>query len=447
VLAIAPRCGPLTQQWAYCFLVEAPMRCSTCVLALAAAGVSTECTNQVTDTRAVVDEHPRLALEPDETGTPGNRDVGILRRSIVDGANGRGAVSSAERSQSAREPDVDGKIVGVHEDRVCGLAFSADETRLFASDIEGHVRIWSARGGDSGTTPTPIRERWLVHDEVCALARSPDGRMIAAGSWDKSVYLLDSATLETKRTLHGEERGVSAVTFSPDGTAVAAAGLGKVIRVWDSHAGRLVHSLTGHTGVVQSLAYTPDGRFLVSAGNDGTARLWDATSGALTTTIADPGTEIMRLAITADGEHLLLGEMGDARPELSRVAIWNLATHELEHVLLHDAAVYAVDLGPSGRWAASAPLREGIAVWDTATGLVYRELRGHTDAVHVLTFSPSGARLASGSGRGKRLGYPGEDNTVRVWDLSRLAERAGRGIGHGWSRLPGRSIPEVGSGR
>jgi WD40 repeat protein len=61
---------------------------------------------------------------------------------------------------------------------------------------------------------------------------------------------------------------VNSVAFSPDGRLLASGSNDKTVKVWEVASGRAVRTLTGHTWPVLSVAFSPDGRLLASGSVD-----------------------------------------------------------------------------------------------------------------------------------------------------------------------------------
>ncbi|MBV9313587.1 MAG: hypothetical protein JO100_07485, partial [Pseudonocardia sp.] len=76
------------------------------------------------------------------------------------------------------------------------------------------------------------------------------------------------------RTLKGHTNWVRGVAFSPDGRLLATTSYDRTVRVWDPATGAHLRTLEGHTNWVNGVAFSPDGRLLATASRDRTVRLW-----------------------------------------------------------------------------------------------------------------------------------------------------------------------------
>src|SRR5215470_17341074 len=122
-------------------------------------------------------------------------------------------------------------------------------------------------------------------DSVWAVAFSPDGKMLASGSIDKTLKLWDVASHQLLATLEGHSDSVAAVAFSPDGKSLASGSVDKTLKLWDVASRQLLATLEGHSTSVRAVAFSPDGKTLASGSIDKTLKLWDVASCQLLATL------------------------------------------------------------------------------------------------------------------------------------------------------------------
>jgi hypothetical protein len=77
----------------------------------------------------------------------------------------------------------------------------------------------------------------------------------------------------------GPAKAVTAVAWSPNGRLLAGCSQDRSLRIWDAATGRVVRLLFGQQSWLESVAFSPDGSYLAGAEEQGAVRLWDATCG------------------------------------------------------------------------------------------------------------------------------------------------------------------------
>jgi WD40 repeat protein len=306
-----------------------------------------------------------------------------------------------------------------HTDAVYALAVSPDGSVVATGSQDRTARLWDAK---TGKLLHVLGGHGLYVESVDF---SPDGERVATGSF-REARLWETKTGKLVAYLHGSV----AVAFSPDGKVLAGSTPNKTIALWDGRTGALLRELPASQGWVRNVAFSPDGSRLAAAGYD-SVRLWDTKTDAVVMS-HKPVHTVHDIHFSRDGAWL-------AAESTARMPLWEAKTGKLMRLL--DG--YQLDFSPDGKVVAVTG-KDRVELQETATGKVLRAVPGGrgvllpngtlvTSGLHgpLSVMDPgSGKLLARGaethadqvlsvafSSDGKALFAGQKDGAVRRWDL------------------------------
>jgi WD40 repeat protein len=218
----------------------------------------------------------------------------------------------------------------------------------------GMLSMWDLKDGKF------VRELATPGAEVLAIAVSAEGRALASGDVDGNLDIWDLKSGAKSRS-EKQEHAIEAVTFSTDGKLLAVGDGNRTARLMDAASGQVTRTLHSRS-YIESLDFSPDGNTLAAGTRDPGLELWDLRTDAASRTLV------------ATGDHF-------------------------------DAMAGFVAFSPDGRFVTCGGHGKDIAVFDAASGTLFKELRGHAHPVTRVAFLPDG-RLVSG----------GEEQMVKMWD-------------------------------
>ena len=129
-----------------------------------------------------------------------------------------------------------------------------------------------------------------------------DGNILASGSDDGKIRLLDSKRWDTFALLTEHREGVTDLAWSSDSQKLASTSFDKTVRIWQLQ--RLVansQELKGHTSAVYCLSWLSTQPLLVSSGNDNTICIWNLSLAKPARVLEGHTDRVTSVSICADG--------------------------------------------------------------------------------------------------------------------------------------------------
>ena len=284
----------------------------------------------------------------------------------------------------------------------------------------GQVAVWSAKDGQLLLRPRRLAEK------VTGVAFSPDSSRLATSSADRTIRIWDAVTGQELLVLAGHEDPVNDVVFSHDGKLLVSASGDGTIRIWDARTDPEVLTLHGHRQQVTSISFDSKGKTLASSSSaEGAIRIWDTAKLRQSAVIHQESARLVAFSPVND-THLAsfsFTNMGKIWDTTSRREVLTLSGNE-------NHTVYGVAFSQAGRLLASAGEAacspDGVfcghvALWDASTGKRLLDFGSWQADDERLAAAGVGGAIAYGVAfhpDGKQFAYARSDYTVRICTIS-----------------------------
>jgi WD40 repeat protein len=218
---------------------------------------------------------------------------------------------------------------------------------------------------------------------------SPNAELIAAGTSDGAVQLINTTSGQPVRTLRGNIPYTSC-DFSPDGSVLVGTGPATVV-VWDAATGRQIGVALHTSPTMIPAGFTSGPHRIVTYGiDDGTAVVWDTTDPSHPAPIGAPFTGtpeppgVFPIPWTRPGDDRL------AIPDGDQTVVWSIASHTMLYPPLPGKLILGKGSpGVLPTWSGGQ-----IRLWDITTGHQQGPALSGFGPVSRVVFNPDGTRMA-----------------------------------------------------
>lgn len=284
------------------------------------------------------------------------------------------------------------------------------ESRVFARIVSA---AWRRMGGIH-TVWADNLEQPIFDDQLVPIAASQNSGITTPQSikdeisksetLDRSIASPPGITLW--RSLGEHKSIVKAINWSPDGKLLAAGTNDGTVWIWDAEQRKLLHILKGHASTVVAVEWSPNGERLTSRSSNGTIRVWDTKKG----------NSLDRLKSTVDEAYLELWSPDEQLLAISsssgKIRIWKRKRAELLYILEGQAGrITAINWSPDSRLLASGAEDGTVRVWDISKGKLLRILEGQVGEIRSVGWSSDGKLLACNA----IIRNQPSTNSVNIW--------------------------------
>ena len=173
----------------------------------------------------------------------------------------------------------DTKKLSPHSLGITSIAFQG-ENWIFSAGLDKRVIITeTVGGGEIGSLPD-------FQEDVTTLAVHPNTKYFAVGLSTGKIQVYAIAKLELQKTFIDSKDKISTITYSADGKFLAAGAVDGSVYLWDTQTGALKLKYN-QRGMIASVSFDPKSRWLVSAAADSSLKFYDLITLSIVKTMIE----------------------------------------------------------------------------------------------------------------------------------------------------------------
>jgi WD40 repeat protein len=281
------------------------------------------------------------------------------------------------------------------------VAVSPDGAQIVAGSRAGILYRWDSTTGERAILHSPPGSGIITR-----LAFSPDGRTLVAAD-DRGtllIYQAAGAPPAAPLAISAHADLVNDLTFGPRGLLYT---LGKgELAIWRVNERGAEELARRPAPEARRLALHPEGIVLVTAHEDGSAQEWPLDEAGVPS--LQPASRLagyrdtpVALAVSRPGE-IAAGYEGGP------LVVWpaqGARNRDFRYAGLHEGRVTGLAWDTEGEWLVSSSVDSRVIVWNRR-GQVRERWRGHVGAVNALAVSTGGVHAVSAGADGRVLLWP-----------------------------------------
>lgn len=319
-------------------------------------------------------------------------------------------------------------LLNIEFDKVHGMEFSPDGTKIALSSTKLFAKIFDAETGkEIANLEDPDS------DEKCDGCNtrqvwSHSSKYIVTASNRQDAILWDANTgkkIKSFKEVSESQYRPTMLAFSPDDSHLIFNVNGTLYAYEVKSGKKTLEVKTEHLNYYD-VNISPDGKHVIIPGKNNIGEVWDITTGKKKSTLEgylnhdrDDGLRYtyesywdsgileyvsMRrgFALSPDNKHIVIGSID------STALMIELASGKVVREFKgHSKVVIAFDFSPDGKTLATAGGDRHLKLWDVATGKEIDDLGYHKNLIFDLSYNSDGSKIATASW----------DGAMYIWDL------------------------------